>query len=380
VDAIERLTALTSQMHLEPSEEIGCSHFSGVKPLSGMIHQAAMSGGKPFPLLKTLLTSACERNCNYCPFRAGRNYQRVTMKPEEMAHTFMSLHQKGVVEGMFLSSGIINGGVYTQDQLIETAEILRYRLGFRGYLHLKIMPGVDRQQVLRTMQLADRVSINLEAPNDQRLAQLAPTKIFSSELLQPLKWVDEIRKSTQSNQNISHRWPSSVTQFVVGAAGETDLELLSTTDFLYRTLYLRRIYFSAFSPIENTPFENLLAVAPKREQYLYQASFLLRDYGFLLEDLPFNSKANLPLDIDPKLAWASTNLRESPVELTRASRHELLRIPGIGPKRADIILKYRREGRLCAVEDLHKIGINPFRSAPFVLINGKQLPHQPMLF
>lgn len=380
MDSFERLRTLTSQMNLEPSEEVGCSGINVRKPINGMVHQAAMPNGKPFTLLKTLLTSACERNCNYCPFRAGRNYKRVTMKPEEMARSFMRLHKKGAVEGLFLSSGVTNGGIYTQDLLIDTAEILRNKLEFRGYLHLKIMPGAEREQVIRSMELADRVSTNLEAPNDQRLANLAPNKEFLSELLQPLKWVDEIRRNSPPLRNPKSRWPSSVTQFVVGPAGETDLELLSTTDYLYQKIGLRRTYFSAFSPVENTPFENTPAADPKREHHLYQASFLIRDYGFLVEDLPFESTGNLSLDIDPKLAWAIINLQDSPIELTKASRRELLKIPGIGPKRASKILEYRRKGCLCAVKHLQQIDLNPNRSAPFVLINGKKLPHQLCMF
>jgi len=302
------------------------------------------------------------------------------MKPEEMARSFMRLHEEGGVEGLFLSSGAINGGIYTQDLLIDTAEILRNKLEFRGYMHLKIMPGAEREQVIRSMELADRVSTNLEAPNDQRLANLAPNKEFLSELLQPLKWVDEIRRNSPPLRNHNSRWPSSVTQFVVGPAGETDLELLSTTDYLYRKIGLKRTYFSAFSPVENTPFENTPAADPKREYHLYQASFLIRDYGFSVEDLPFGSTGNLPLDIDPKLAWAIINLQDSPIELTKASRQELLKIPGIGPKRASKILEYRRKGYLCAVNDLQQIDLNPYRSAPFVLINGKKLPHQLCMF
>ncbi|HEX6305456.1 MAG TPA: radical SAM protein, partial [Anaerolineales bacterium] len=139
-----------------------------------MIYNAALPGGKRVPLLKTLLTSACERNCYYCPFRAGRDYRRTTMKPDEMAQTFTNLHPRGVVEGMFLSSGIVAGGIHTQDKLLATAEILRQKYNYRGYLHLKIMPGAERAQVERAMQLADRVSVNLEAPNTHRLLKLAP--------------------------------------------------------------------------------------------------------------------------------------------------------------------------------------------------------------
>ncbi len=154
------------------------------------VYHAKLPNGKTIPLLKTLLTSACERNCYYCPFRAGRNYRRITFKPEEMAQTFMDMYRAGLVQGLFLSSGIIGGGVKTQDRLLDTVAILRQKHRFRGYVHLKIMPGAEKGQVRTAMTLADRLSVNLEAPNDRRLAELAPKKEFVRELVTPLRWVE----------------------------------------------------------------------------------------------------------------------------------------------------------------------------------------------
>jgi predicted DNA-binding helix-hairpin-helix protein len=336
------------------------------------IFEAAMPGGKRAPLLKTLLTSACERNCYYCPFRAGRDYRRATFKPEEMAAVFHQMHRGSLVQGLFLSSGIAGGGVRTQDKLLDTAEILRRKHNYTGYLHLKIMPGAQRDQVLRAMQLSDRISINLEAPNTERLATLAPRKTFIEELLKPLQWAEEIRRTQPGHLGYKGRWPSTVTQFVVGAVGESDLEILSTTAYLTRQLRLARSYFSAFSPVPDTPLENQAPENPWREHRLYQASFLFRDYGFDLEDMPFNPQGNLPLDTDPKLAWAEANLAERPVELNRAERRELLRVPGIGLKGAEAILAARRQGRLRDLRDLQKIGVLAARAAPFVLLDGRR--------
>ncbi|MGE5223630.1 MAG: radical SAM protein, partial [Omnitrophica WOR_2 bacterium] len=258
MDAIELLKVLSSQMSLEPAEDAGCTQIkAGQRPDDIFISRAVIPGGKQIKLLKTLQTSACERNCYYCPFRAGRDFKRATFKPDEMAKTFMALNRAGLAEGIFLSSGIAGGGIRTQDQLIATAEILRKKMGFQGYLHLKIMPGAEKAQVERTMQLADRVSINLEAPNTRRLLALAPRKEFMEELLEPLKWVEEIRRRQPGYQGWKGYWPSTTTQFVVGAAGESDLELLQTTEYLYRQLRLKRAYFSAFSPVQDTPLENL---------------------------------------------------------------------------------------------------------------------------
>jgi len=379
MDALETLKSLTAQMHLEPAEDAGCPQLPEWKKAEFPISKAVLPNGQRISLLKTLQTSACERNCYYCPFRAGGNYPRATLKPEEMARAFHTLYQGGAVEGIFLSSGIIKGGVTTQDKLLDTAEILRHKYNYRGYLHLKVMPGSERDQVLQAMRLADRVSVNLEAPNSQRLEKLAPKKRFLDELLQPLRWANEIRTQLPQHMAWNGRWPSTVTQFVVGAVGDSDLELLSTTHFLYSQLALRRTYFSRFNPVPGTPFEGLPPVPLVREHRLYCASYLLRDYQFDLEDLPFEPNGNLPLDIDPKLAWARQHLSAAPVELNRADREALLRIPGIGPKGVIKVLDARRHLKLRELSQLRKLGINPQRVAPFILMDGVRPAYQMQL-
>ena len=345
----------------------------------GVTHAALPNGGT-IPLLKTLLTSACERNCHYCPFRAGRNFRRATFTPDEMAKTFMDMRRAGVVEGLFLSSGIIGGGVRAQDKLLDTVDILRRRHHFAGYVHLKIMPGAERDQVYRAMQLADRLSVNLEAPNPARLGALAPKKQFIDELLTPLRWIEAIRQERPPHEGWKGRWPSSTTQFVVGAVGESDLELLSATHHLIRTAGLKRAYFSAFSPVRDTPLENHPAENPWRQHRLYQASYLFRDYGFDLEEMPFDGDGRLPLDTDPKRAWAEANLRDAPVEVNRAEREELLRVPGIGPKGAAAIVAARRRARLRSVGDLRQIGVRTKDIEPFVLLDGQRPTYQLKLF
>jgi predicted DNA-binding helix-hairpin-helix protein len=384
-DDIVRLKALSEQMVFEPAEEaspMGTAYLDGTEkcPDEVFVHPAVLPNGQHIKLLKTLLTSACERDCFYCPFRAGRDFHRATFRPEEFSRLFIKLAQKGIAEGVFLSSGITGGGMRTQDKLLDAADIMRHKLGFRGYIHLKIMPGAERSQVERAMQLADRVSINLEAPNNNRLAKLAPHKQFTEELLQPLKWVDEIRRTQPGYKGWNGHWPSSVTQFVAGGAGESDLELLTTTDYLYRQLHLRRAYFSPFNPIEDTPLENQLPTPVIREHRLYQASFLLRDYGFDLEELPFENDGSLPIQTDPKLAWAQKNLAESPIEVNLAERTALMRIPGIGPKGAEAILKARRQVKLHDVASLKKMGILAERAAPYLLFDGRRASYQPQLF
>ncbi|MCU0485351.1 MAG: radical SAM protein [Anaerolineales bacterium] len=377
---IERLKLLTAQMSLEPAEDTGCPQLPPGREEDVHVGTARLPNGKQIKLLKTLLTSACERNCNYCPFRAGRDFRRATFKPEEFAATFLALHRTGAAEGLFISSGVVHGGMHTQDLLLDTADILRHKAGYTGYLHLKLMPGAERAQVEQAMRLADRVSINLEAPNTRRLADLAPRKQFLEELLQPLRWVEEIRRTQPAHLGWNGHWPSSVTQFVVGAVGENDLELLSTTAALYRQLRLRRAYFSAFSPIEDTPLENTPPSSPLRSARLYEASFLLRDYGFTLEDLPFEPDGSLPQHTDPKLAWARLHLAEHPVEINRASREQLLKVPGIGPRSAIVILAARRQQRILHLEDLRKLGIRTSRAAPYLLLNGFRPAYQKALW
>jgi predicted DNA-binding helix-hairpin-helix protein len=401
MDQLETLRVLSDQMELEhaeesrgepakptcftpqarhPEEHRDYSELTEREKRAVFVHPAQLPNGKQVKLLKTLLSSACERDCYYCPFRAGRDFRRATFKPQEFAELFMKLYQSNMAEGIFLSSGIAAGGANTQNKILDTAEILRKKLGFRGYLHLKIMPGAEKGQVERMMQLADRVSINLEAPNRERLTKLAPNKDFFEELFRPLKWVEEIRQSQPAYNGWNGRWPSTVTQFVAGGSDESDLELLSTTDWLMKNVRLKRAYYSAFFPIRDTPMENKAAVDPLREHRLYQASFLLRDYGFDLEDMPFVQDGNLPLATDPKLAWAQQNLQGSPLEINRAERRELLRIPGIGPKGADSILRARRTGKLRDLTELKKLGIVTTRIAPFVLMDGRRVDTQLSMF
>jgi predicted DNA-binding helix-hairpin-helix protein len=393
METLVKLREIAVHMDLEPAEEVGptgrgatiapCGQVVDA-PASGAptsrraadkraalgVTHAALPNGRTIPLLKTLLTTACERNCTYCPFRAGRDGRRVSFTPDEMAGAFMTMQRAGLVEGLFLSSGIIGGGARTQDKLLDTIDILRSKHKWRGYVHLKVMPGAERDQVRRAMQLADRLSVNLEGANPDRLSVLAPMKQFVDELLTPLRWIEEIRQSELPGTAWNGRWPSSTTQFVVGAVGESDLELLSITEYLVHQVRLRRAYFSAFRPVANTPLAHLPAENPLRQHRLYQASYLFRDYGFDLEEMPFTADGRLPLDKDPKLLWAEATLQDAPVELNRAAREELLRVPGIGPKSAATILNARRRGPLRTVHDLQLLGVSTRRLRPFVLLDG----------
>src|SRR6266581_482762 len=328
-------------------------------------------------ILKAMVTTACQMNCHYCPFRAGRSQmKRLTFTPDELASGLDTLQQAGKVEGMFLSSGIIKGSVTTQDKIIDTAEIVRNRYSYRGYVHLKVMPGIEYDQLYRLMQLANRVSVNLEGPTQERLNALAPKKDFQRELLSMLQLAELIRR-THPHEKLA----GIVTQFVVGAVGDTDLELLSLSSSLYHQYGLTRAYYSGFSPVIQTPFENLPATDPLREHRLYQASFLLRDYGWKVEDLPFLADGNMELALDPKRAWAERHLRSAPVDVMKATRRQLLRLPGIGPVSANAILRARRLGVLTELAHLRKLNIHaPEQAAPYILLAGRRPVTQMSLF
>ncbi len=222
------------------------------------------------------------------------------------------------------------------------------------------------------MQIADRVSVNLEAPNQMRLDALAPKKDFDAELLRMLHMAEQIRRD-----HPGQKLASTVTQFVVGAVGDTDVELLSLTSGLYRELKLARAYYSSFNPVTETPLEGVAPTDPRREFRLYQSSFLLRDYNWEVEDLPFQPDSNLPLDVDPKRAYADIHLRDNPVEVNTADRDQLMRLPNVGPKSAEALLRARRHSRITDLAQLRKLGIRaPEAAAPYLLLDGNQPPVQ----
>jgi len=388
-DAYQKLSLLDSALDFEPAggqpmtESAPAAHTlptarqatgSRVPKALPCISEVSTPTGKK-PILKAMITTACERDCFYCPFRAGRNKtQRITFTPDELASSFHTMQRAQVVDGLFLSSGIIKGSVTTQDKIIDAAEILRHKYHYQGYIHLKIMPSAEYDQIRRAMQLANRVSVNLEGANEARLRQLAPKKDYWGELFQRLQWISQLRSQEQLRASV-------VTQFVVGAVGDTDVELLETSEKLYHQLQLQRTYYMAFSPVSQTPFAEIAATPKQREHRLYQASFLLRDYGWDFEDLDFQRDGNLSLEVDPKTAWATTNLQHAPVEINRASRAELLRVPGIGPKSADAILATRHQNKITDISHLRAAGVRDAeRAMPYILLNGHRPIQQLPLF
>ena len=373
MDQLTKLTLLSENMDVD-------NHESNINNNHPSITYVNVTGSKKMPLLKTMITSVCERNCYYCAFRSGRDCHRASFKPDEMANTFLELHRKRLVEGLFLSSGIAGGSSNVQNKIIDTAKLLRKVHDFKGYLHLKVMPGAEKGQLIELMKYADRISINLEAPNEDRLASLSPQKDFYSELLSRLQWINEIRNNMEPNAGWNNHLPSISTQFVVGPSEESDRELLLISSYLFNKLKLSRIYFMTFSPVRNTPFEDKLPEDPQRGKRLYQASFLIRDYKFMPDDFTFLETGNLNLTMDPKKVWAENHLRDRPIEINGATKEELLRIPGIGPKRAEEVIRYRRINKISSISDIKIIGIPLNRASEFILINGHRPEYQLNLF
>lgn len=382
MDVFEKIKLTSANSLYETAEDVQHLQPTPLDSLSDCfpVMHAHLPNGKTVPLLKTMQTSVCERNCNYCCFRAGRDTPRANLTPDELASAVVKLTQAKIAKGIFLSSGVAGGGVKTQDKLIATAEILRSKYKYREYIHLKIMPGAEKDQIFKSMQLADRVSINLEAPNEFRLNQLAPKKIFFKELLKTLELIEEIRATFPSFLGWNHTWASSTTQFVVGAVGETDLDLLQATEQLQKIMKISRAYYSRFIPVKDTPFEDRSPCNPWRQHRLYQAYFLIKSYQFDLEELPFNKTGNLSLEKDPKLLWAEGHLLHSPVDINTADYSCLLKIPGVGPTYAKQIINTRKHGKIRDVKTLSKIGVSVSRASKFILLDGFRPPFQPGLF
>ncbi len=339
------------------------------------IYPAVRPDGRTIKMLKILQTNTCERNCFYCATRRGRDVPRTTFQPDELAQTFDQIQRAGLAEAIFISSGVAGGSTRTMDRMLATAELLRRKFEFRGYLHLKLMPGAETGAIERALELADRVSVNLEAPSSEYLAKLSPTKLYTEELLAPLQTA---RRLLRANPALAKK--TMTTQFVVGAAGETDREIAGRAAQLYRDLDLARVYYSAFQPVPQTPLEDHAPTPLIREHRLYQTDFLFRRYGFAFGDLVFDASGNLPTESDPKTMWAVHHPEFFPVELNRASKEQLLRVPGLGPVSVARILSLRRARKFRSIEQVNRVGADGRRAAPFILLDGYAATHQLALF
>ncbi len=336
--------------------------------------------GQKTSLLRVLMTNACSFNCHYCPMRRDRNLPRTLLKPEELVRIFLGAYQRGWCKGLFVTTGIPGRPVKVMDDLITALELLRERHDFRGYIHVKLVPGAEPAQIERLTALASRVSINLEAPCGASLAHIAPDKSFPTTLAnleQVRRLVVTARAEEAAGRPRDPRHPGGVSgmtmQFVVGATRDSDRDLVGTVSNLYASGGISHAHFSAFRPIHATPMEDIPAAPALREHRLYQADHLLRSYGFAADEVVFDDQGNLPLTHDPKIAWALAHPERFPVEINTASRQTLLRVPGIGPVAARRIVSERHRTTLRNLRDLRAIGVMTSRAAGFLTLKGRRL-------
>ncbi len=333
---------------------LGASWDRSVVP----IYEAA-ARGKCVPLLKTLLTSHCKNDCAYCTFRAGRQCPRAMWQPKKLAELTMQLWRERRIAGLFLSSSVSKDPDHVTEMQLEVLRVLREN-GFSGYIHLRIMPGVSLYYIREAVELADRVGINLEAPNKDVFSELCPDKGgFQEAIIKRLTWItDEVQHVRDRTQKPKFGFGKAGvdTQMIVGATDDNDWQFLQVTEWLYKKQNLKRVYYSGFEPINQTPLEKRGVCPPWREYRLYQCSFLIRDYGFKTDQLAqiVNDEGFLP-NTDPKLAFAEANSDMFPLDLNTASYKEIVQIPRIGPVAAKRIMRARGNMRIRYSADLEKI-------------------------
>lgn len=331
--------------------------------------------GRCISLLKILLTNACIYDCHYCINRRSSDTPRARFTPQEVVKLTLDFYKRNYIEGLFLSSGIIRNPDYTMEQVVEIARCLRVDHQFRGYIHLKTIPEASQELIELAGQYADRISINIELPTQESLATLAPEK----NLRRTRQAMGGIRSRIEENQAARRdktvpraKKPPSFspagqsTQMIIGADESTDHDILHRSNDLYSSYRMRRVYYSAFSPIpDSSPI--LPAKSPPliREHRLYQADWLLRFYGYSVTEIANQENPTLDLDLDPKLSWALRNRSLFPINVNRAPKDSLLRIPGIGVRSVQRILSARRHHAL-RLQDLQTLGVSLKKCRPFL--------------
>ncbi len=346
---------------------------TGVGSTEGMgICHAYAPDGRCISLLKILLTNSCVYDCLYCINRRSSNVQRARFTVEEVVTLTLGFYRRNCIEGLFLSSGIIRSPDYTMEQVVRVARALREEHGFRGYIHLKTIPDAAPELLAEAGRYADRLSINVELPTEASLARLAPEKdmqgIRRSMGRMRLK-IDEARAEKRAPRFAP---AGQSTQLIVGADASSDRSILDLSTNLYGNYGLKRVYFSAFSPIPDASAALPPAKAPLlREHRLYQADWLMRFYEFTADELALDAAGNMDLSMDPKLAWALAHREEFPMDVNRAARERLLRVPGMGVKSVDRLIQARRHQRL-RMADLARLRLPMAKVAPFVIAADHQ--------
>ena len=352
--------------HNYKTGELGNTHKSG-------ICHTFTSDGRCVSLLKVLLSNICIYDCAYCINRTSNDIRRTAFTPRELADLTINFYKRNYIEGLFLSSGIIKNEDHTMELLLQTLRILRHEYRFNGYIHVKLIPGSSKTLIHEATLLANRVSSNIELPSSKSLALLAPQKSKES-LLSPLKHARDITLER-------HQKPISMsTQMIIGATGESDFEILKLSSSLYQKALLKRVYYSAYIPVnEHKHLPSPLHVKPplQREHRLYQADWLLRFYGFSYDEI-VDVNANLDIQFDPKTHWALRHLEHFPIDINKAPLHTLIRIPGIGVRGAQKILQARHFKSL-TFEDLKQLKI-PLKRARYFIVAGKSYQKEVPLY
>jgi putative DNA modification/repair radical SAM protein len=336
---------------------------------SGICHSYTPDG-RCISLLKILLTNACAFDCLYCINRSSSNVRRARFTVDEIVNLTLDFYKRNYIEGLFLSSGIIKSPNYTMEQVVRVAQVLREEHGFKGYIHLKTIPDADEELIQKAGRYADRLSINIELPTQTSLRSLAPEKDVRAirRTMGRLRTRIEERKQEKSRFALPFAPGGQSTQMIIGADASSDHTILETTTNLYSSYRLKRVYYSAFSPIPDAS-QNLPLKAPPllREHRLYQADWLFRFYGFTLDEVVQPGDNMLALAMDPKLAWALRNRGRFPLDVNTAPREELLRVPGFGKTAVDRILQARRVRQIRA-DDLRRLHIPVKKALPFIVL------------
>ena len=343
----------------------------------GICHSFA-SDGRCISLLKILLTNDCIYDCKYCKNRVSNDVPRATFTPEEICRLTIGFYRRNYIEGLFLSSGVIKNPHYTMELILETVRLLREKYDFKGYIHVKSIPGADEDLILRTGYYADRMSCNLELPTAEALKKLAPNKNRQL-ILQPLRQVQKGILQNKEELTIYRHTPKFVpagqsTQVIVGATPESDYEIISVAEAMYKKFSLRRVFYSAYIAVNKDELLPSVDTKPPllREHRLYQADWLMRFYGFRADELLSEQHASFNIALDPKCDWALRHLDQFPVEINKASYEMILRVPGIGVTGARRICRARRYTVL-DYNDLKRMGIVLKRAMYFITCSGRMM-------
>lgn len=334
------------------------------------------SDGRCVSLLKTLMTNDCVYDCAYCINRCSNDVPRASFEVEEIVRLTIAFYRRNYIEGLFLSSAVEVNPNYTMEKILQVLKCLREREGFAGYIHVKAIPGADQRLIYLAGLYADRMSVNIELPSVRSLKLLAPQKSVDK-LFLPMAQIKESIIRSKDESRRFHNVPKFVpagqsTQMIVGATDDSDRSILMTSEKLYKSFKMKRVYYSAYMPVNDDKLLPAIQTAPPllREHRLYQADFLLRFYKFQAKEILTEEESNFDLDFDPKMNWALRNIQEYPKEINRVSYEDLLRIPGIGTTSAGRIYKQRRLKKV-HYEDLQKMGVVVKRAKYFITCDGK---------